>query len=579
MDWRGDPAWRIDFEFVTHWDEPGEYTVQANSPCGNVDSTQIYIVKVDKIVKFNTEPPEEGPLYACLDGSVILEAKPYPSNTPSSSWPPNEGEIGWSITNKPGDSNPSLTPDSGEQKKATLGNLDKPGDYEVEAKTIGCIYPMYPAEAHEGPGDTITVKVIEVASLLPDSGVEFDDEDDDPNTKSFAVGVVKPSDIPNVVTVTATPNPSVSEENLPDCWSLVGGTGTSKLTRTVDKTMPGITTITCTSGSSSKTTKIYAVKVNLTAGDLYGTVADDDEESPGAFVHFNLDNDNSSDNSVGAPKRPGADYLETTSSVSGENDLKSLTMSLNPSLTKGSMVLTISTGEKIWKDGAKGSSNLVLASGSKTWDLSIESQRNEFNDLCSGLHVEGVNTGSGNIVLKYKLSGTDVHFDKVNYTFIAADCGDQPRTDNGQRGRLEGAFPLVRCEWSITHNTLTNAYNCIAWSVDDLNHWWTKVHTVPGTNVKGIDQEYGNPKNDEFEISDLNNFYFQLKGYTPTANGPSDATVMYYSAFHAAKKKSCGCGAGKWIMYESKCGGWERIEHDWDQLNGDVYGTPTRFYK
>jgi len=55
--------------------------------------------------------------------------------------------------------------------------------------------------------------------------------------------------------------------------------------------------------------------------------------------------------------------------------------------------------------------------------------------------------------------------------------------------------------------------------------------------------------------------------------------VLYYSEYHGAKKKGCQCGRGKWIMYESKCGDYERIEHVWDQLNDGEYGDPIRYYK
>jgi len=80
------------------------------------------------------------------------------------------------------------------------------------------------------------------------------------------------------------------------------------------------------------------------------------------------------------------------------------------------------------------------------------------------------------------------------------------------------------------------------------------------------------------EISDVDAFY-DAKGYEPTGTGPSDADIMYYSGFHGARSKGCNCGAGKWIMFESKCGEWERIEHVHDQLNGSDYGVPVRFYK
>jgi len=84
--------------------------------------------------------------------------------------------------------------------------------------------------------------------------------------------------------------------------------------------------------------------------------------------------------------------------------------------------------------------------------------------------------------------------------------------------------------------------------------------------------------NGVLELSEVDAFY-ALKGYPNAASGPSDAQVMYYSGYHGARKAGCGCGSGKWIMYGSKCGQWERIEHVWDQLNGSTYGNPIRYYK
>jgi hypothetical protein len=50
--------------------------------------------------------------------------------------------------------------------------------------------------------------------------------------------------------------------------------------------------------------------INLVASDLFKSpILEDEEENPGTFVHFNLDNDNDSDNSDGAPKHPGGDYI------------------------------------------------------------------------------------------------------------------------------------------------------------------------------------------------------------------------------------------------------------------------------
>lgn len=356
----------------------------------------------------------------------------------------------------------------------------------------------------------------------------------------------------------------------------------NKLVHTVNKTVTGSTILTCTCGASSKRTTVTVVKVDLTASDLYGTVSETDEETIGAFVHFNLDNDDSSNNSIGAPKHPGGDYLEPNNPVTGENDLKSLGMSLTPSFDFGSVVLTISGCAKIWKSPTKGSTNLLLASGSKTWDLTNSTERNEFYSLCtSGVFVEGVNTGSGEIILKYIApSGAEIHRDTIKYTFIAADCGRQPKTVSPNERNIGASLGnLVHCEWSITDDTDTPPYyNCIAWSVGETTAWYVDVeaHRMHIYDIV-IDYQWGNGDG-TMTTAELDAFY-AAKGYSPTASGPSDATVMYYSGFHGARKKNCGCGAGKWIMFESKCGEWVKIEHVWNQLSGGIYGSPTRYYK
>jgi len=105
---------------------------------------------------------------------------------------------------------------------------------------------------------TWPITVVGVASLLPDRGTEIDDGDGDPDTKTFVVAVTNSG----VVTVTAQSQPSLTEPELPSCWSLQDGTGSSELTRTVSMTSIGSTTITATAGSSSKSTTIIVVGVD-----------------------------------------------------------------------------------------------------------------------------------------------------------------------------------------------------------------------------------------------------------------------------------------------------------------------------
>jgi hypothetical protein len=306
------------------------------------------------------------------------------------------------------------------------------------------------------------------------------------------------------------------------------------------------------------------------------TVADSEEDSPGAFIHYNKDNDNGNVDDEG---NPIADCTET-GPVNGENDTIHMIMTIDPLPTSGSIVLSRgNSNAKVWSASDKGADRGVLVgSSSRTWNMADPSDRANYQACAGALWAEGCGDGSSTLTLTLKdPGGGTVGWDALLHTYIAALCGRQPKP--AERTSLSGSFPkLVHCEWSITGEA-TDAYNCIAWSVGETSWRYHPVASVPGTNIIGIDQEYGN-HNSVFELdSDLDPFYQTKTGYTPTASGPSDAQVMYYSGYHAARRKGCSDGAGKWIMYESKCGDAERIEHLYDQLDGSTYGSRVRYYK
>jgi len=104
----------------------------------------IRVVKVDKVVMDGYS--DEGPLYLCVDGSVVLRAEPYPSG----SFP--TGEPHWTIESQPTGADADLSSDTG--ATTTLSNLTKPGDYEIKAKC-----------GSSDAGDTIIVTTVEVASV------------------------------------------------------------------------------------------------------------------------------------------------------------------------------------------------------------------------------------------------------------------------------------------------------------------------------------------------------------------------------------------------------------------------------
>ena len=110
--------------------------------------------------------------------------------------------------------------------------------------------------------------------------------------------------------------------------------------------------------------------------------------------------------------------------------------------------------------------------------------------------------------------------------------------------------------------------------MDESSFWYSQAY---------IAHNYGN-KDDVFEIEDMDAFYYETKAWLDIGSGTEEeqaeqAEAIYYSNFHAARKKSCSCGSDKWIMYESKGGQMVRFEHVWDQANSTTYGTPIRFYK
>ena len=362
-----------------------------------------------------------------------------------------------------------------------------------------------------------------------------------------------------------------------------------QITYTFPKTTVGEYEIECRVGPygavRSATVVIVAQQLDISAKDLSETViAEANEENPGVFVHYNLDNDNGNTDGGG---NPIADYTDVTSAVTGENDLCNFSITVLPANLATGVVALKRDNVKVavWKSATKGSTNAVLITGTeKTWDLSVTAQRDEFNAVKSTLYAEGVQTGNATLTVEYRVGGTVILDDRVNYTFIAAACGTQPNPT--LRSNVEGSFGVVHCEWSVMAPP-SAVYNCIAWSVDNTTSIFDAVY---------MDEH--NDHDHIFDDADVDKFYLDQKGWVPITAGTDEqkaaqAEAMYYpfaggawrylvdempEGFHAARKKNCACGAGKWIMYESKLGSNERLEHVWNQLNSG-YGAPTRFYK
>ena len=339
-------------------------------------------------------------------------------------------------------------------------------------------------------------------------------------------------------------------------------------------------------------------------------VPENKEENPGAFIHWNIDNDNNS--TGGTTKHPGGDYLETTASVAGEDDLKKLTCALWTDgvgeVDCGIATLSLrADSAAIWKSKTKSAENLVVSpGGEKSWDLRNAPERTVFYAIKDSLFVEGVASGECEVEFKYKHDSGKEIADVVKYTFIAANCYQQSsaeimiKQEDGslitEKARFKNDHPnLVGCEWSLSRNE-PDSYNCLAFSVGETN--WIVLETSPRQvpkeggvfafdgrtfNVFVIDACFGTQNTNLSYVSTdkLDRFYAKY-GYSPT-EAANEADIVYYrngkGGYHAARHKSCPCGSHKWSMYESKIRTGPLIEHLWPQLEGGTYGSKFRFYK
>lgn len=339
-----------------------------------------------------------------------------------------------------------------------------------------------------------------------------------------------------------------------------------------------------------------------------------DKKTEGVFVHWNIDDDDKSvSNPTNNAKHPGEDCSQN--SVNAEDELKSLSISIQPAnLNVSTVKLTIGDEAKLWKTSNKGLSNLLVGNKSRSWNLSDVAQKNEFSSLSQGIFVEGVASGSSDFSLEYTLQdGSNIELDKVKYNFIAANCGRQPNylrndvfihydppsysssnttLDYVYEKDITNMFPnLKNCEWSILHLP-DGKFNCVAHSVGWNDRWvidtgpTTFINTIDNDGGSGgaisIDFSYGNNdgKRDDTEIHKFFKDVANVTNYVATDE--SQAKIIYYSGFHAAKRHTCQCGNPKWYMFESKCGNVWIIEHRANQVCGNTpnsYGTIKFYYK
>jgi hypothetical protein len=162
----------------------------------------------------------------------------------------------------------------------------------------------------------------------------------------------------------------------------------------------------CGSKWEDMTKDIVVVRADLVMNGL----GEEAEEDPGAYVGLNNDDDN---------ENCAIDSSETAT-VTGEDDLVAISLSVSPAQNEGQVRLIRSSEKiKVWDSPTKGTGHLVIPDGEndyKIWDIS---------SYPSTLYVEGVSRslslGDVELWLSYIRNSCTVHRDKVKITVVEVD--------------------------------------------------------------------------------------------------------------------------------------------------------------
>ena len=335
---------------------------------------------------------------------------------------------------------------------------------------------------------------------------------------------------------------------------------------------------------------MYTVlNLSLDMPDLFHSEAipSEEKQNPGAFIHWNIDNDDESLSLV-VPKHFGGDYLQTNESVENEDDLVPLKITIKPVPLGGEVSLSCGNGVALWRSPIKGQQDArFMASGqTRSWPLQTAVSQEILSTMRAlPFFAEGVSDVPTEVCISYANPYTQTPVsDSITITPIAANCGNQPEPYT-QRIVVQNTS-VVGCEWSVTDPDDNPNYNCMGFVVNETNKCYDSALTnqqgepieyriEDGVTRWSIDYKYGN-RDGVWSLEDFDGFMLTKLELIPT-DSISDATVIYYHDFHAAKRKNCPCGMPNWRMFESKMGEGICMEHLPDSLS--PYGTPIRYYR
>jgi len=132
---------------------------------------------------------------------------------------------------------------------------------------------------------------------------------------------------------------------------------------------------------------------------------------------------------------------------------------------------------------------------------------------------------------------------------------ERPMTEN-EKVRFKTYFPKLDVDKAVVTDEATARYNCIAWSAGITDQWVWPPFMYPNLSEdKAFDKFYASRGFERAETGEL-------------ARWSNDQGITHGSI----------SGPGHGPRWESKCGQEARIQHGFDELEGEIYGKPDTFY-
>jgi len=131
----------------------------------------------------------------------------------------------------------------------------------------------------------------------------------------------------------------------------------------------------------------------------------------------------------------------------------------------------------------------------------------------------------------------------------------RPMTE-GEKREFTSYFPNLDVDKAVVSGSATPEYNCISWTVGETHNWFWPPSMYPDLNEEeAFDKFYGS------------------YGFKPSPTGEVARWRNDQGLTHG-----CVSGPEHGPRWESKCGGALRIQHDLNELEGDIYGKVDAYY-